>query len=69
MMLFRMVIEYEATRDAVTIDHDAEGPEIGWTNRAVPPPGEGWVLIDGSSKKRSKWRRIRLAPCTQGAAL
>lgn len=50
-----LLVQYEITRDRHI--NDADG---GWTCRAVPPPGSGWRIADGSSDRKTKWRRILL---------
>ena len=50
-----ILVQYQTTRDR-HID-DADG---GWTCRAVPPPGPGWRIADGSSDRKTKLRRILL---------
>lgn len=59
--LYHLVIEHQTTRDAVRIDCDPDGRQVGWTCIPMPPPGDGWVICDNSPDDKTVWRRVRIA--------
>jgi hypothetical protein len=57
----QLKIERVYTADAVRIEYDANGVEIGWACTPMEPDHTSlWVIFDFSPDSKTGWRRITL---------